>query len=314
MDMLLMKNMNNIDQVDDYTEKIAKQGAILSLIEIGLGSFLHSLKIPLTGHVLSINQIAFLSRSSFHLKSHKASLELSLIASLLKSLSPAGKKLTPMLAIAAQGLFYYLGLFFFGINYIGLLVAVSMSSLWAFFQPVLFIYILFGKNSIAVAEYFLREFEKYIPHSEEFIIKILLLLILLKITIAFIFSLTAIKMTESSFVKYQNKMLLEIKSKPTTKTPSINSHAYMAFKDLFTPLFLISFLLTIVFFIFSQSASITQIIWLILRPLAIGFIVFYLIRIYPAENLSAFIKRKGFTQLSKALDVAIKVVRENRGF
>ena len=94
----------------DNTEEIGKQIASLALIEVGLGSLLHSLKIPLSGHFLSLNQTAFLSRSSFKLNSKKAPLEISLTASILKSLSPAGKKLTPMLAIAAQGLLFYIGI------------------------------------------------------------------------------------------------------------------------------------------------------------------------------------------------------------
>lgn len=306
--MITLKPYKNGLDSDD-TEEIGKQAAALSLIEIGLGSFLHSFKIPLTGHLLSINQIAFLSRSSFKLNSLKAPLQISLISSFLKSLSPAGKKLTPMLAIAAQGIFYYLGLYFFGINYFGLFWAVLMSSLWAFIQPVLFIYLLFGKNSLSVAEYFLHEFEKLSPHANQIILRILIAVILLKLGLAFFFSVFAIKMNDSDFNKYQNKMLLEVKVKTVTE----HSAAYMALRDLFTPIFIVSFLMTAVFFVFSHSLSMTQIIWNLLRPLAIGYVLFYLIRVYPAQNLIAFLTRKGFTQLSKILDAAIKKVRETRG-
>lgn len=297
--------------IKDNTEEIGKHAATLSLIEIGLGSFLHSFNIPLAGHLLSLNQIALLSRSCYKLNSTQASLQISLISSLLKSLSPAGKKLTPMLAIAAQGVLYYLGLFIFGLNYAGLFVSTLLSSLWAFIQPVLFIYLLFGKNSIAVAEYYLREFGKFYPNADQLIFKILIGFIFLKFILAYCISLWAIRISDIHFNKYRQKMLLEIK-----ETPKYSSHsnALLAMKDLLNPLFLISFFMTVLFFIFSQSSlSVVQTIWLLLRPIAVGYLIFYMIRVYPVENLSAFLHRKGFTQMGKILDVAIKVVQESRG-
>lgn len=294
----------------NHTEEIGKLAATLSLIEIGLGSLLHSFKIPLSGQILSINQIGILSRASFKLKSHKAPLQISLATAVLKSLSPAGKKLTPMLAIAAQGLFFYLGVFVFGVNYVGLFFAVLFSSLWAFAQPILFIYLLFGKNSLAVAEYFIHEFEKIIPLASKFIIWILIGSILIKFILAFVLSLIAIKVTEQAFDKYQQKMLLEVKLRP----PSSRTAVILAFRDLLNPLFIFSFLMTTLFFIFSNSdPSNVKIIWSLLRPLAVGYIIFYLIRIYPLENISAFLHRKRFNQLGQILDSAIKIINQSLG-
>ena len=290
-------------------EEIGKQAATLSLIELGLGSLLHSFKLPLSGHLLSINQIALLSRSSFKLKSSSPALQISLVASFLKSLSPSGKKLTPMLAIAAQGVLYYLGLFIFGINYIGLFFAVMTSSLWAFLQPVLFIYLLFGKNSISVAEYFIKELSLIFPRADHFLFWLLLGTIIVKLVIAFFFSLLAIKISDRNFDLYQKRILLNIKMKPSNN----HSHAYLAFRDLLNPMFLISFFMTILFFIFSNSTlNHVQIIWWLLRPIAIGFIIFYGIRVYPIENFSLLLHKKGFTQLGKILDIAISEICKNR--
>lgn len=293
---------------NDNTEEIGKQAAALSLIEIGLGSLLHSFKIPMSGHLLSINQIALLSRSCFKLESRNAALQISLIASLLKSLSPAGKKLTPMLAIAAQGLFYYIGISLAGINYVGLLFAVIIASLWAFIQPVLFIFLLFGKTSMDVAKHFLHEFEKFIPEADKILIWAVIGLVLLKCVVAYYLSLLAIKMSDFQFDDYQKKMLLNIKVKPTAN----QSVLFLVIRDLLNPLFLISFAMTLLFFIYSNS-SMAQIIWGLLRPLAVGFILFYIIRTFPMQNVSQFLHRKGFTQLGKVLDTAIKIIKVYRG-
>jgi len=288
-------------------EETGRAAAALSIIEIGLGSFLHSFKIPFAGHFLSLNQIAFLSRISFKLKSKKSALEISIITSLLKSLSPSGKKLTPMLAIAAQGIFFYLGLFLFGTNYLSLLVAVIFSSLWGFIQPILFIYLLFGKNSVAVAEHFLNEFKNVFPNCETYLITIVLTFVILKCILAYFISITAIKVSEEQFTIFQNKFSLKLKAK-TYKT---RSNYLMALYDLLNPTFIISFILTSFFFIFSNSSR-SVMIWGLLRPLAIGYIIFYAIRVYPADKLVAFLRKMGLIKISKTLEYAISIINTEK--
>ena len=143
---------------------------------MGLGSYLHSFKIPM-----------------------------------------AGKKLTPMLAISAQGLFYYIRIALIGINFAGLFFAVIMASLWAFIQPVLFIFLILGKTSVDVGLYFLNEFEKLIPHADKLLIWIIAGVIFLKCLTTYALSLFAIKMSDLQFENYQNKMLLNIKTKAREK-------------------------------------------------------------------------------------------------
>jgi hypothetical protein len=293
----------------DNTEDIGKLAATLSLIEIGLGSFLHTFKIPLSGHLLSINQMAILSRSCFKLKSPRVSLEISFVASLLKSLSPAGKKLTPMLAIASQGILYYFGVLFLGTNAIGLLLAILLSSSWAFLQPVLFIYLLFGKTSMAVAEYFLHEAEKIISHPDQIIFWVILGLYFLKCFLAYLASWLAINMSDEKFYKYEKRMILEIKTRPMSK----NSDFFLAVQDLFNPLFVLSLLLTGLFFIFSNSTR-AEIIWGLLRPCALGLIFFYIFRVYPVNKLSAYLYQKNFIRIAKMLDHTIRIISERRSF
>lgn len=292
---------------ENITETIGKEAATLTLVEIGLGSLLHSLKIPLAGHLLSINQIVILSRSSFKLKSHQSPLKISIIASLLKSLSPAGKKLTPMLALAAQGLLFSFGITLLGINYLGLILAILLSSLWAFVQPILLILLIFGKSMIDVGDHFIHEIQKIFPQAGNVIVWLIIILIIIKFFVTLVLSLMAIKMPDSKFESYQTFLLLQVKERKS----SSRSAVLMALRDLFNPLFIATFILTIMFFIFSH-ASFAQILWALLRPLAVGYIFFYIIRIYPAENLSRQFRRMGLHQLAKSLEFAIATVRNNK--
>ena len=60
-----------IHSSDKSIEKISGAAAILSLTEIGLGSLLHSFKIPFSGHFLSLNQALILGKSQLSIKGQK---------------------------------------------------------------------------------------------------------------------------------------------------------------------------------------------------------------------------------------------------
>ncbi|MGZ3688544.1 MAG: hypothetical protein ACXVBW_09600, partial [Bdellovibrionota bacterium] len=134
----------------DWVIEAGASAATLSAVEVGIGSFCHAFHVPLSGHLLSLNQGFLLSRAVIHAKEHGTRHRflpstISNVAATLKSLSPAGKKLTPMLAISAQGMLYNLGTLILGANAAGILLGSLLLSLWAFAQPVLFYALLFGK-------------------------------------------------------------------------------------------------------------------------------------------------------------------------
>ena len=59
--------MSDLPKVSKTIEKISAAAALLSLTEIGLGSLLHSFKIPFAGHFLSLNQGFILGKVSITL-------------------------------------------------------------------------------------------------------------------------------------------------------------------------------------------------------------------------------------------------------
>src|SRR5688572_7807052 len=93
---------------------VEKYTLLLSSSEVGLGSLLHGLHLPLAGHFLSINQSVLLTLASQESQQRKLAFcdcsLVSVLSAALKLLSPMGKKITPMIAIALQGVFYSLSL------------------------------------------------------------------------------------------------------------------------------------------------------------------------------------------------------------
>jgi hypothetical protein len=263
-------------------EKIGKYSALLSIIEIGLGSFLHSLKIPFSGHTLSLNQGFILTKASLEVENKNTPALISTTSALLKSLSPAGKKLTPMLAISMQGQLFNLGTRLLGRNILGHILGMTLLCMWSFIQPLCIYLILFGKDLIYMTQYFIKKISKVIPVTEEGLLVTLLVILTIKITLGVIAVALAYKFKGKELTVYQEWAK---KQKPRQKKASEKSPYLLALKDLLNPLFIVSIALTVIFYIYSRSTHAT-VIWGLLRPIAGGYLIFLAIRIFPIENLS----------------------------
>lgn len=267
------------------SQHIGKYAATQSLAEVGLGSLLHSLHIPLSGHFLSLNQGLLLTFGVRSLSERSRALKfcstMALVVALLKSLSPAGKKLMPMLAIAMQGNLYALGIGLMGSNYFGAALGFVLLSLWAFAQPLLVNYILLGKEFFIAVEKLWSDLATSLSLPIESGIWILLGLVALKAIIAFGLSTWAWRNGAAFELKYLEWIK---KIKKTTPTPIKKNNlnpSLGAIRDLLNPWFIFSLSLTALFFIFSQEKSHLDLIFYILRALAIAFVFFLLIRMVP---------------------------------
>lgn len=267
-------------------EIVGHYGATLSLIEVGLGSLLHAFKVPFSGVLLSLNQGFILCRAAILSKdipkNNWITYSISNVAAVLKSLSPAGKKLGPMLSLSMQGLLFNSGVVIFGVNPLGLCVGMALLSVWTFIQPLVTYYLFFGKELISAAEYL---YDKTLPYhglQAESLLWIFIALVVIKMLAAVILAIVAWRTQgESIYGKNYEEGLIKLAKEKGVKlgsAPAGNSNAaWLAVKDLFRPLFLVSLLMTGLFLYFSQHAY-AQIAWYLMRPLAIGFIFFYISR------------------------------------
>ncbi len=149
--------------MQERVELVGKYAAILSLIEVALGSVLHSFRIPFSGSFLSLNQGYLLCRASVEAKAKgmkSVSYSVSNVSAVLKSLAPAGKKLGPMLSLSAQGLLFFFGEFLLGSNLAGWMLGMALLGLWAFVQPLITYYLFFGGELFRALAYLL---EKALP-------------------------------------------------------------------------------------------------------------------------------------------------------
>lgn len=283
-------------------EILGNYGALLSVIEVGLGSLLHSLFIPFAGHLLSLNQGFLLCRVAILSNDRSLTYGVSNIAAVLKSLSPAGKKLGPMLSLSMQGLLFYLGTLL-GINPIGLSVGMVLLSFWAFVQPLVTYYLFFGNEIINAAEFLYQKTFQYHGIKAENLYWLFIGVIVVKAIAGIILAILAWKTKGKS--EYQDSFANFARAKkPQTGDPII-----LALKDLLKPIFLISLLGTAIFLYFSQH-EIAEIIWYLMRPLAIGFMFFYFSRTLTLDKWLLRLEHGRFHAFGEGCKVALEKIRK----
>lgn len=299
----------------DLIDTAGKNGAVLAMIEIGLGSLLHAFHVPFGGFFLSLNQGFVLSRA---VKTHRHEpyakvlpLHVSNVTALLKSLSPAGNRLGPMIAIAMQGLLFNNGVAVLGANFWGCLVGMTLLCLWSYLQIALYFYFLFGKKLVDVLSFHLQEIQTVFALDLKHAALGVSLLILAKIVLGAVLVVLAFALSESRFQKYQSRLLKAYHLRPGLGTsPSLRATLATSLKDLLSPTFIATFVLMAAFFVLSGT-SWQETIFYLIRPLAVGFALFFLIRILPTQRIAFYLEGTRFRGLSRSLRRAVGLIRTN---
>jgi hypothetical protein len=265
--MAEQKNLNSDIEI--------KRAAQLSITEIGVGSIGHGFKIPLTGQLLSLNQLGFLLNALNRDGLPRSSaFQISGIASVLKSFSPAGQRLGPMLSIAMQGFLFWLGTVLFGLNIFGQLIGALLLSLWAFIQPFITLFLIYGKDGADLIEYYVNRVSDDYQFIAISIGAAISIVVLMKIMIAISMVILSLKFGRMiKLIDESNIQKKLLKNMPTTsKNPFFG-----ALRDITKPLFVMSFILMIIF-VWQLQSELSQKIWMLLRPLGVAFIIFYVLR------------------------------------
>lgn len=264
-------------------EILGKYSAMLSVIEVALGSLLHALHVPFAGNFLSLNQGYLLCRASLEARNRGTApvgYGVSNVAAVLKSLAPAGKKLGPMLSLSMQGLLFAVGEGIFGANLVGLGLGMALLSLWTFLQPLITYYLFFGSELWKAVQYL---FEKSVPYTGLSLRDLGLILagvVLVKMAAAVGLAWLACQ-SQGAVEALQDKLLALAKERGAGplegEAPTRLGALRLAVRDLFRPLFLVSLAITALFLWFSQREG-GETFWILLRPLAVGFLFFYFSR------------------------------------
>lgn len=285
---------------------IGRYAGWLALSEIFLGSTLHSLHIPFSGTFLTFNQIFLLTHSAYQSKKKRFSFDpllISSVAALLKSLAPSGKKITPMIAIAMQGLLYNLGIALFGNRRPGLLLGAILASAWGTFQSLLIYYVIFGQSLVETISGISKEFSQLITLPENSLYYVLAAFLLLKaIAASFIVLLTPYLPTEKMTVYLRKITRFKPPSPKKEQTPLI-----LALQDLRKPTFLLV-LFGITLFDVWKNQNFETLPMEIAKPLLVAFLCFYALRKFPLKQFATNRMTQSQSRFSQALKFAAEEI------
>ena len=150
-------------QIKSKWYKAAAIGSLWGSIEIILGSYLHNLKIPLVGTIMTFIAIFLLSVFTYVWKERGIAWRAGLIAALLKSISPSAVLIGPMTAIFLEGLLFDIGIYAFGNNLIGFIIGGILAETSVIFHKILSLFIVYGSDIVQIADNFYNYLIKQLP-------------------------------------------------------------------------------------------------------------------------------------------------------
>lgn len=299
----MQQRHSEIQTSESKASNIVFHASVLSFAEMGIGSFLHASHIPFRGQLLSLNQIFILIQTSLLSSNGRkefSPLIISAIAASLKSFSPIGKKITPMLALFMQGLLFNCGIFLLGNCFLGCLLGAILSSMWAFIQPLLLYYFIFGKSFFTAIAYV----SQLTALSENLLIWGLAIFILIKMGAAICVTFISVSISPVRVMKYYGKIMHSASKMACYKREAWNysrkKNAWMSFKDLFNPFFIFSICLSLAFYYFGINSE-NYLLFGGVRPLVTGFISFFIIREFSSMDLFEKIKKIKWSAFQKSL-------------
>lgn len=134
--------------LSDIWIKASILGAIWASSEIVFGSFLHNLRIPFSGNVLTGIGLIILISFSYFWTDRGLYWRAGLITALLKTMSPSAVIFGPMIAIFAESLLLEIFTRIFGRNVLGYLLGASLAMSWNLVQKIINLIIFYGYNIV----------------------------------------------------------------------------------------------------------------------------------------------------------------------
>ena len=140
--------------------KASIAGTIWAASEIVLGSFLHNLKVPFSGNILTAIGIVILISISYLWTDKGLFWRAGLICALMKTMSPSAVIFGPMIAIFTEAFLLGLSVSLFGRTIAGYAIGSMLAMSWNLVQKIINYIIFYGSDIIGVYSDFLKFAQK----------------------------------------------------------------------------------------------------------------------------------------------------------
>ena len=128
--------------------RAAVYGSLWAAVEIVGGSFLHNLRIPFAGTILSAFGVAVMTAGHRQFPERGLIWRAALICALMKSISPSAVILGPMIGIAMEGVLLETAVRMFGGRAAGYLLGGALAVTWSLAQRIINALIAFGPDVV----------------------------------------------------------------------------------------------------------------------------------------------------------------------
>lgn len=153
-------------------------GTIWAASEIVLGSFLHNLRIPFSGNILTAIGIIILISISYTWNEKGLFWRAGLICAIMKTMSPSAVIFGPMIAIFTEALLLEIFVRLLGRTYAGYIIGAMLAMSWNLFQKIANYIIFYGSNIIDVYTDLLKLAQKQLNIQSDIVwLPIIILLI-----------------------------------------------------------------------------------------------------------------------------------------
>ena len=146
-------------------------GAMWGVVELTLGTFLRTLRIPLSGSVLACCACALLVAQRQVFPRRGITLATGLVAAACKSISPDGAILGPMIGITSEALVVELMLTLCGDSWLGVVLAGALSSLCPLSQKILTHLAYYGQTIVTLYLELFRRMAALVNVTEEHLVE-----------------------------------------------------------------------------------------------------------------------------------------------
>ena len=229
-------------------------GTVWAASEIVFGSFLHNLKIPFSGNILTAIGIITLISLNYRWKDRGLFWRAAIICALMKTMSPSAVIFGPMIAIISQGFIMEFFTRFFGRNIFGYIIGSIFAMLWNLFQKILNIILFYSLSIVEIYESLVQIAEKQLNISYDLTWIPLIILIVLYVIFGIIAGIIGIKIGSKSNLS-QTTQSINTNSNYNSVPKSITSFSHSLYWLGLNLFFIVSSLIAI--------QSFNTIVWII---------------------------------------------------
>ena len=204
--------------------KASITGTIWAASEIVLGSFLHNLRVPFSGNILTAIGLIILISISYTWTGKGLFWRAGLICALMKTLSPSAIIFGPMIAIFSEALLLEFSVRLLGRTIAGYLIGAMLAMSWNLFQRIANYIIYYGANIVEVYNNLLKLAQKQLNIQTDIVwLPIILLLIVFALfglfagVIGIIVGRRMLKQPISDFTAIPNEPIKEIPYKSESR-------------------------------------------------------------------------------------------------